>query len=98
MCRVLGSVIVRARLKWDRIFVRRVQADSRRLDEKARFLWNSSLVECRMQMALTQALILEIRDAGSESQFQSRPSVRGLGSLRYGNSSNYENVFVAECL
>jgi hypothetical protein len=57
----------RARLKRDRIFARRIQVDGRRLAEKARFLWNSSVVEYRMQMALTQALILATHDIGSES-------------------------------
>src|SRR5262249_12001718 len=69
MCRAPGSVNVRARLKRDRIFARRVQVAGRRLAEKARFLWNSSVVECRRQMALTHGLTLETCDIGSESRF-----------------------------
>jgi hypothetical protein len=53
-------------------------------------------VECWMQIALTQPLLLETRDIGSESQVSSGPSACGLGSLRCKHRSNRENVVVSE--
>jgi hypothetical protein len=72
--------------------------DGQRLAERARFLWNYSLVECRLKMALTQALLLEIHSIGSESQFSNFTDwIRTrLSSLE--RNSNRDNMFVAECL
>jgi hypothetical protein len=51
-----------------------------------------------MKMILTQALVLEIRGVGSESQFSKLTGrVRArLSSLEH--NGNRENMFVAECL
>src|SRR5215471_13034661 len=94
----LGSMNARARLKRDRIFARRVQVDGRQLAEKARFLWNSSLVECRMQMTLTQALILETHYIGSESQFSKWAECMRTRLSSIEHNSNRENMFVVGCL
>ena len=51
----------------NRIFAQRVQADSRRLVEKARFLWNCFFSTAECKIALTQPLILETCNVGSGS-------------------------------